>query len=78
MRKGKFMSNVLEPTDSEGRLASFVKGDKIFVMPAKMKATVIRQILHHDMGETFWGNLEVEYEDGIRGICHSWQVTVTD
>jgi hypothetical protein len=48
--------------------------DRVFVMPVKLEATVIRQILHYDMNESFWGNLELEYDDGTKGISHGWQV----
>jgi hypothetical protein len=63
-----------ERVDSEGRPAKFRKGDRVFVMPVKQEATVIRQILHYDMNETFWGNLELEYDDGTKGVSHGWQV----
>jgi len=43
-----------------------------------MTATVIRQILHHDLGETFWGNLELTYDDGATGTSHCWQVKRID
>jgi hypothetical protein len=63
-----------EKLDSDGRPASFHKGDRVFVIPVKMEATVIRQILHYDMYESFWGNLELEYDDGKKGTCNCWQV----
>ena len=68
------MNERLEPTDSNGKLAPFIKGDRVYVMPVKREATVIRQVLHYNMNETFWGNLELEYDDGTKGISHSWQV----
>lgn len=60
--------------DSYGKPPSFFTGERVFVLPLKMEATVIRQILHHDCGETFWGNLELQYDDGIKGTSNSWQV----
>jgi hypothetical protein len=60
--------------DSEGKPPKFIEGDRVFVLANKMQATVLRQILHHDMNESFWGNLELLYDDGIKGTCNSWQV----
>lgn len=65
---------MMTKTDSDGNPAKFYNGDRVYVMPNKMEATVIRQILHYDMNETFWGNLELLYDDGIKGTCHCWQV----
>ena len=64
--------------DSEGKPAKFLNGDRVFVLPNKMEATVVRQMLHYDMNESFWGNLELLYDDGIKGTCHSWQVKRID
>ena len=61
-------------TDSNGKPPKFYRGDRVLVLPNNMKATVIRQILHHDMNETFWGNLELVYDDGVKGSCNCWQV----
>lgn len=61
-------------TDSGGNLPKFYSGDRVVVLPNKMKATVIRQVLHYDMNESFWGNLELVYDDGVKGISHCWQV----
>ena len=61
-------------TDSQGNGPEFVAGDRVYVGPLKMEATVIRQILHYDMNETFWGNLELQYDDGVKGTSNSWQV----
>lgn len=60
--------------DSEGNPPKFVKGDRVVVLPNKMEATVVRQVLHYDMNESFWGNLELMYDDGITGTSNSWQV----
>lgn len=60
--------------DSEGKGPAFLPGDRVYVGPVKMEATVIRQILHHDGPESFWGNLELLYDDGVKGESHCWQV----
>lgn len=60
--------------DSEGNPPMFYSGDRVIVLPNNMKATVIRQILHFDMNESFWGNLELMYDDGVKGTSNSWQV----
>lgn len=64
--------------DSEGNPPKFVKGDRVFVIPNKMSATVIYQRLHHDMNESFWGNLELLYDDDTKGISNCWQVKRTE
>ena len=65
-------------TDSEGNPPKFYSGDRVVVLPNKMKATVIRQVLHYDMNESFWGNLELVYDDGVKGTSHCWQVERLD
>lgn len=60
--------------DSEGNPPKFYSGDRVYVLPLKMEATVIRQVLHYDLGETFWGNLELVYDDGVKGVSNCWQV----
>ena len=60
--------------DSNGKPPEFRKGDRVYVLPLKMEATVVRQILHYDMNESFWGNLELEYDDGVKGTSNCWQV----
>lgn len=59
--------------DSNNKPASYNKGDRVYVLPLNMEATVIKQILHYDGNESFWGNLELEYDDGLKGISNSWQ-----
>ena len=54
--------------------APFQAGDRVYVVPAKMEATVIRQIRHYDGPESFWGDLELQYDDGVKGRSHCWQV----
>lgn len=54
--------------------APFQPGDRVYVKPTKMEATVIRQHRHWDYPDSFWGNVELVYNDGLKGISHSWQV----
>ena len=60
--------------DSEGRGPKFHKGDRVLVLPNKMMATVVKQTLHYDGPESFWGNVELEYDDGVKGISNCWQL----
>ena len=60
--------------DSDGQTAKFTVGTKVLVLPNQMQATVVKQWLHYDGPESFWGNVLVEYDDGIRGTCNSWQL----
>ena len=59
--------------DPNGKDAKYKPGERVYVHPLKQQATVIRQILHYDMNESFWGNLELQYDDGSKGISNSWQ-----
>lgn len=65
-------------TDSNGKPPEFYPGDRVLVGPVQMEAIVIRQVLHYDMNESFWGNLELMYDDGVKGTSHSWQVKRLD
>ena len=60
--------------DSAGKFPSWNPGDRVYVAPLKMYATVIKQNLSWDYPESFWGNVEVQYDDGITGTSHSWQL----
>ncbi len=60
--------------DSEGRPPKFIEGDRVYVGPLKVEATVIRQILHYDYPESFWGDVELMYDDGVPGRSNSWQL----
>ena len=60
--------------DSDGKFPSWNPGDRVYVAPLKMYATVIKQNLSWDYPESFWGNVEVQYDDGITGTSHSWQL----
>ena len=52
----------------------YKKGDRVYVLPNKQEATVIRQIKHYDGPEVFYGNVELQYDDGTKGISNGWQV----
>lgn len=60
--------------DSNGNPPEYKKGDRVYVKPLKMEATVIQQLLSWDYPESFWGNVELEYDDGIKGVSNSWQL----
>jgi hypothetical protein len=60
--------------DSEGNPPSFNCGDRVYVMPLKMEATVVEQMLSWDYPESFWGNVRLRYDDGIEGVSNSWQL----
>ena len=68
--KGEAM---IEDRDSEGRVATFLPGEIVYVLPLKMEATVIKQMLQYDGDESFWGNLKLRYDDGVEGVSNSWQ-----
>lgn len=61
-------------TDSAGKYPSWYPGDRVYVAPLRMCATVVKQNLSWDYPESFWGNVEVQYDDGIIGTSHSWQL----
>jgi hypothetical protein len=56
----------------------FKEGDRVMVGPNGMTATVIRQIVHYDGPDVFYGNVELLYDDGVKGVSHSWQVKKTN
>jgi len=60
--------------DSDGLGPKFHKGDRVYVHPIKMEATVIEQMLGTDGGETYWGNVRLKHDDGLTGISNSWQL----
>lgn len=61
--------------DSDGNGPGFHTGERVYVAPLKMEATVVKQRLHYDGPESFWGDLELLYDDGLSGASHCWQVT---
>lgn len=55
-------------------LPQFIRGDRVFVPCVGLNATVIKQTLSYDGPESFWGNVELLYDDGIKGVSNSWQI----
>jgi hypothetical protein len=76
VKKKRALSNsrVDTTSDTEGRPPTFIEGDRVWVNPLRMEATVIRQILHWDYPESFWGNVELMYDDGVKGTSNCWQL----
>lgn len=60
--------------DSKGNGPMWQSGDRVWVASLKMEATVIQQRLSYDGDESFWGNVELEYDDGVKGVSNSWQI----
>ena len=60
--------------DSNGNGSMWKPGDRVWVAPLKMEATVIQQRLSYDGEESFWGNVELQYDDGVKGVSNSWQI----
>jgi hypothetical protein len=64
--------------DSFGRGPDFQPGQRVYVAPLKMQATVIEQYLSYDYPESFWGNVRLRYDDGIEGVSNSWQLMLVN
>jgi hypothetical protein len=60
--------------DSNGIGPMWHPGDRVWVASLKMEATVIQQQLSYDGEESFWSNVELQYDDGVKGISNSWQI----
>lgn len=60
--------------DSKGNGPMWRAGDRVWVAPLKMEATVIQQRLSYDGDESFWGNVELQYDDDVKGVSNSWQL----
>lgn len=60
--------------DSNGHGPRWKAGDRVWVAPLKMEATVIEQQLSWDYPESFWGNVRLQYDDGVEGISNNWQI----
>jgi hypothetical protein len=60
--------------DSNGNGPLWQPGDRVWVAPLKMEATVIQQRLSYDGEESFWGNVELKYDDGVKGVSNNWQI----
>ncbi len=61
--------------DSYGNGPTYKKGDRVWVAPLKMEATVIEQIIHYDYPEKFYGNVKLKFDDGIEGTSNCWQLS---
>ena len=60
--------------DSSGQGPTYKKGDRVWVAPLQMEATVIEQTLHWDYPDSFYGNVKLKYDDGIEGTSNCWQL----
>jgi len=60
--------------DSDGHGPQYQPGERVYVAPLKMRATVIEQFLSYDYPDSFWGNVRVKYDDGVEGVSNSWQL----
>ena len=61
--------------DSDGNGPMWKSGDRVWVAPLKMEATVIKQCLSYDGPDyCFWGNVELQYDDGVKGVSNNWQI----
>ena len=60
--------------DDQGNGPMWQPGERVWVAPLKMEATVIQQQLSYDGDERFWGNVELQYDDGVKGISNNWQI----
>lgn len=61
--------------DSYGNGPEYKKGDRVWVAPLKMEATVLEQILHYDYPESFYGNVKLKFDDGSEGLSNCWQLS---
>ena len=60
--------------DSVGNGPMWKPGERVWVAPLKMEATVIQQRLSYDGDESVWGNVELQYDDGVKGVSNNWQI----
>ena len=60
--------------DTNGNGPMWKPGDRVWVAPLKMEATVIKQHLSYDGEESFWSNVELLYDDGVKGNSNNWQI----
>ncbi len=61
--------------DSNGKGPTYKKGDRVWVAPLKMEATVVEQVLHYDYPESFYGNVKLKFDDGSEGLSNCWQLS---
>jgi hypothetical protein len=65
---------IKELLDSNGHGPTWKTGDRVWVAPLKLEATVIEQMLSWDYPESFWGNVRLKYDDGSEGVSNNWQI----
>ena len=49
-------------------------GNKVWIGPARRRATVVEQIYSYIEDEGYWGDVIVRYENGTTGVEKSWQI----
>jgi hypothetical protein len=59
--------------DSYGNPSPYKARDRVVFLPTGDIMTVVRQVLHYDCGETFWGDLVVVDSDGNEFRVNCWQ-----
>ena len=62
--------------DSKGNSPTFPPGTKIIYLPDKTKGTVVQQLLHYDRGESFFGNVLLQMDDGRKIEANAWQCSI--
>ena len=62
--------------DSKGDGLTLPPGTKIIYLPDKTKGTVVQQLLHYDGGESFFGNVRLQMDDGRKIEANAWQCTI--
>ena len=68
-------TEVSKEVDSNGNGPMWKPGDRVWVAPLKMEANVIKQRLSYDGPDyCFWGNVELLYDDGVKGESNNWQI----
>ena len=65
---------MIKDLDDNGHGPSWRAGERAWVAPLRVEATVIQQRLSFDGNESFWGNVELLYDDGAKGVSNSWQL----
>jgi hypothetical protein len=68
------MDDDMDNDDIVQKPAPFQAGDRVYVPLAKREATVIRQLRHYDGSDSWWGDLDLQYDDGVKDRFHCWQV----
>ena len=49
-------------------------GNKVWIGPARRRATVVKHIYSYIEDEGYWGDVIVIYENGTTGVEKSWQI----